>query len=367
MLAMTLMVRDEADVIRAMLEHSFAQGIDLIIATDNGSIDGTTEILEEYARNGRLILRHDPVHMKQQHTTVSQMARDASTEYHADWVINADADEFWQPAVGGRTLGQIFAELPTSYRAVLVPVYDMTGPPAISGTGLQRLLYRDLRPVDDIRKLGLHGHATSDTVHVGDPDVEVAQGNHLVNFSPEGTPPRELQVEVQHFPWRSWEQFDRKVSASGRAYESNRLLRPSANHHGMKDYSRWKLGSLFSAYIARHPTPEQLEAGIAAGHFVRDDRVALSAVSPVPDVPIDVATIETNAHLGRIIIDFETRLANATQDTYDRMRSLEEQLEDMQFQRDQALAELHRQRSRRVVRILDRLGRMRPGHADPEH
>jgi len=60
-------------------------------------------------------------------------------------------------------------------------------------------------------------------------------------------------VEVQHFPWRSWAQFERKVIASGRAYESNATLLPSPNHHGMKEYSRYKLGSLFAAYITRHP------------------------------------------------------------------------------------------------------------------
>ena len=48
----TVMVRDEADIIAAMVEHHLAQGADLIIATDNGSIDGTTEVLQAYADLG---------------------------------------------------------------------------------------------------------------------------------------------------------------------------------------------------------------------------------------------------------------------------------------------------------------------------
>ncbi len=48
-LAMTLMVRDEADIIGAMLDHHLRQGVDIFIVTDNGSIDGTREIIEEFS------------------------------------------------------------------------------------------------------------------------------------------------------------------------------------------------------------------------------------------------------------------------------------------------------------------------------
>ena len=77
----TLMVRDEADIIAAFVEHHLAQGADLIIATDNGSVDGTTEILQRYADLGVLELYHDPVFRKQQHSVVTGMARRAATEH----------------------------------------------------------------------------------------------------------------------------------------------------------------------------------------------------------------------------------------------------------------------------------------------
>jgi hypothetical protein len=76
------------------VEHHAAQGADLIIATDNGSFDGTTEVLKAHADLGIVELHHDPVHRKQQHVLVTNMARRARSEYAADWVINADADEF---------------------------------------------------------------------------------------------------------------------------------------------------------------------------------------------------------------------------------------------------------------------------------
>ena len=68
-LTMTIMVRDEADVIGAMLRHHADQGIDEFIVTDNGSIDGTSEIIEELSATLPITLLRDPEHRKQQGET----------------------------------------------------------------------------------------------------------------------------------------------------------------------------------------------------------------------------------------------------------------------------------------------------------
>ena len=94
---LTLMVRDEADIIAAMLEHHLAHGIDRILVTDNGSVDGTREILAEYARVAPVTVFDDPEHRKQQAEVVTRMARLAATEHGAHWVVNGDADEFLRP------------------------------------------------------------------------------------------------------------------------------------------------------------------------------------------------------------------------------------------------------------------------------
>ena len=98
---MTLLVRDEADVVDAQLAFHLSAGVDLVIATDNASTDGTTEILERYEREGAASgssasggddMRQD--------VWVTRMARLAAVEYGADWVIHSDADEFWWPRGG---------------------------------------------------------------------------------------------------------------------------------------------------------------------------------------------------------------------------------------------------------------------------
>jgi glycosyltransferase involved in cell wall biosynthesis len=302
---MTLMVRDEADIIGSMIDHSLAQGIDTLIVTDNGSVDGTVEILESYG--DRIVLRHDPVQRKQQHSVVTGMARDAATEFGADWVINADADEFWLPTAGGATVREVFEQIPTELRTFTVEVIDMTGDPALRGSGLQRLVYRDTRPVARLNELGLHSHSTPDAVHVGTADIEVAQGNHFVNLEQNGEVPEGLGIEVLHFPWRSWEQFESKVAKAGRAYEANPDLQPSPNHHGMREYHRWAAGALKAYYVIRHPDRAELEAGIRDGVFVEDTRIASAVPSTVADVPLDDDDVTASRRWGPVLAASEAQ------------------------------------------------------------
>lgn len=368
---MTVMVRDEADIIRPMIEHALAQGVDTLIVTDNGSVDGTAEILESFG--DAIELRHDPVHRKQQHSVVTGMARDAYTRFGADWVINADADEFWLPRDPRATLKDIFSELPTALRTFTVPVHDMTGDPAMAGSGLQRLRYRDHRPDERMRQLGLRSHATPDAVHIGHADIEVAQGNHFVNIDQEGEVPPGLEVEVLHFPWRSWAQFEAKVRNSGRAYESNPDLQPSPNHHGMREYLRWKLGVLFPYYVLRHPDVDELAAGLESGELVEDDRVARTASSPVADEPIAPSTIANARHAGAMISavesfergraeEFSTKYSEAVAAVEEGRRTIEAlqaRTKQLESRTKDLETQLEHIRSRRVLRAADWLTRGR--------
>ncbi|MFL5675947.1 MAG: glycosyltransferase family 2 protein [Chloroflexota bacterium] len=320
----TLMVRDEVDIIAAMVEHHIDQGADLMIVTDNGSVDGTTEVLQRYADLGVVELHHDPVFRKQQHALVTGMARRAATDHGADWVINADADEFWVPCDKSLTLRSALEAIPTSLGAFTAPVTNLVGPPALRGSSIDRSVWRDVRTPGQLHAVGIYAHPTADAVHVGDPSVTVAQGNHFVSIKSAGQPDDAVALEVLHLPWRSWVQYERRAVNTGRSYEANPDLRPSKNHHMMSDYRRYLAGRLMYAYLVRLPLEMDLDERDAAttdGGFVydpwlRDHLHALVDRALVPDLlarcldtsddePIDPAEHERAVAIGRMFVELE--------------------------------------------------------------
>jgi len=364
---MTVMVRDEADIIRPMIEHHLDQGVDDVIVTDNGSVDGTAEILEDFAARGLIDLRHDPVQRKQQSQVVTGMARDAANRYHADWVINADADEFWITRDPALTLKSAFEHIDPALTAFTVPVIDMTGPAALSGTGLQRLIYRDERTTEQLNAVGLYAHSTPDAVHVGDPEVEVAQGNHFVSLESAGDPPAAYALEVLHFPWRSWRQFEHKVGNAGRAYESNPDLRPSPNHHGMRDYRRLLQGTLLPSYLVRNPTAQELAEGLESGTFRLERRIADRWPSPVPDELVDEHELSREYAFGRELGQMELRVRELEREGVrerDIIFALSARVDELEHQADELTTRLHDAEaradelaSRKVVKAIDRVTR----------
>ena len=115
-LVMTLLARDEADVVESWLAFHLNAGADFVIATDNNSVDGTTEVLERYARDGHVHLIREPGDDLRQDEWVTRMARLAATDFGADWVINSDADEFWWPR--GASLSRVLGAIPPRYGTV---------------------------------------------------------------------------------------------------------------------------------------------------------------------------------------------------------------------------------------------------------
>ncbi|MCR8670416.1 glycosyltransferase family 2 protein [Agrococcus sp. HG114] len=282
-LVLTMMVRDEADIIAATIEHHLAQGVDHILVTDNGSVDGTLDILEDYAAAAPLTLMHEPEQRKQQGRVVTRMARMAHTELGADWVINGDADEFVRALDPGSTLADVFGRMPRELGAISVPVVNLVGPMARRGSGLRRLVMRDERSPEQLRAAGVIAHPTPNAIHIGAPDVEVAQGNHSTSIEVGGEVPAGLELEVLHLPWRSLAQLVRKTENMGRGYEASPELRPSPNHHGMRDWRRLQAG-LLEAFIAlRTPTGEELEGeGFVPEPWLREEveRLVGGAVLP---------------------------------------------------------------------------------------
>ncbi len=99
-LTMTLLVKDEVDIIADNIRVHSALGVDNFVVMDNGSTDGTRELLASLAKNFEMTIIDRPVLDYQQSNWKTEMSRIATKKYGADWVITNDADEFWIPKEG---------------------------------------------------------------------------------------------------------------------------------------------------------------------------------------------------------------------------------------------------------------------------
>jgi hypothetical protein len=99
-LTMTLLIKDEVDIIADNLKVHAGLGVDNFIVMDNGSKDGTRELLDELQKKYELTIIDRPVLDYQQSNWKTEMARLARSKYGAQWVITNDADEFWIPKEG---------------------------------------------------------------------------------------------------------------------------------------------------------------------------------------------------------------------------------------------------------------------------
>jgi glycosyl transferase family 2 len=113
-----------------MLSFHLNAGVDFVIAMDNQSVDGTTEILESYARDGDLQLIHQQeLDHFERGAWAPRMARLAATDFAADWIINADADEFRWPR--GGSLKDVFAAVPAQFGDVYAMVRHFVPRPEV--------------------------------------------------------------------------------------------------------------------------------------------------------------------------------------------------------------------------------------------
>src|SRR5436309_15500717 len=80
-----MIVRNEVDIIRLNVLYHFGLGIDRFLIVDNGSSDGTDQVLEELSRQGRVQWTSDSGPYRQAEIT-TELAREAFRG-GADWVV----------------------------------------------------------------------------------------------------------------------------------------------------------------------------------------------------------------------------------------------------------------------------------------
>lgn len=272
---MTLLVRDEVDIIEANLAFHLARGVDRVLVTDHRSVDGTSDVLARFARSGRVHVHREEAERIEQAEWTTRMVRRAFEEFGADWVLASDADEFWWPA--GGSLEAILMTVPP--RVGAIRIIQRTLLPRVERTGAfaERMTVRLSAP-SPVVDPGTPFKPVSKIAVRGSSSVVMRTGNHeAAGFDGamlDGWP----GIEILHLPLRSAEQCSRKYANTSEAWERNlrsdvaRARMLSAEERGSEF---WDRVALDDAIVGR---------GLSQGTLVVDTRLrdALRSLSALP-------------------------------------------------------------------------------------
>lgn len=201
------MVKDEADIIEHTLRHMAGQ-VDEIIVADNGSTDGTLDLLYALAGELPLSVLEDREPGYWQSSKMSTLAEMAYEHHGAIYVLPFDADEWWWHTSGAPLKDVLVAADGHVVSASLFNHYSTSMDDPSEPNPFRRMAYRMTIPQPlpkvlvrwapgCIIEAGNHG-----CVHVGGWQSSLAG------------------VRIRHAPYRSPEQFTRKAINGGRAYEA---------------------------------------------------------------------------------------------------------------------------------------------------
>jgi hypothetical protein len=267
-LVLTVLARDEADVIDAQIAYHLNAGVDFVIATDNNSRDGTAEIFEAYAREGCLHLIREPAEGLRQGEWVTRMARLAASQFDADWVINADADEFWWPR--GGSLKEVLFAVPRRYGVVNAFWRCFVPRPDDGDFFAERMTIRlsQQAPINDPSSVY---RPVTKIAHRAHPDVVVGRGNHGLVHSPFVVLTTWYPIEVLHFPLRSRAQWLHKVQLQGEAFTKH-IERAGTGYH-LSAYSALRGGRIDQQFESLLVPDDAVERGLGDGTLAVDARL----------------------------------------------------------------------------------------------
>lgn len=216
-----MMVKDEIDIIEFTIRHLIEE-VDFVIVSDNGSTDGTFDLVVQLQREGlplRALLDSEVGYWQSRKMTA--LAQLALEEGHA-WVVPCDADEYWY-AADGRTITAFLAGQAPDVQIVLAHLYHH--------------IPSDLDPEDDknpFRRIGWRKREHAGLPKVAcraRPDLTIDAGNHSARTN--GTASTSSGLIIRHYSWRTEGQFLRKIRNGVAAYAATDLPEGIGEHWRM--------------------------------------------------------------------------------------------------------------------------------------
>ncbi|HVT45797.1 MAG TPA: glycosyltransferase [Thermoanaerobaculia bacterium] len=351
-----MMVRNEADILRINLLHHRAIGIDRFLILDNGSTDGTPDILrdlEEY-----VAWSSDPGAYRQSELT-TELAREAVRQ-GADWIIPIDADEFWYAPAGNlrsvlensgagaiRVQVQNFIQHRDQLRSSPEALLGMTRRSIVPIGPLERV-----RPLVEARRFAyVEMMYQPKWISRAFPSIEIAMGNHHVSGI-EGPLEDSDDVVCLHAVLRSKEALEAKVEQGARVAALG--LDPSQGWHVQRwrrlaaqgELDReWSANSHAGELLDVHGVPHRVAFDPRLRDLVRPfvntavDRAAGSAEDEAETPASDIAAMKRTlqqqlAAFGRADADAASLLRSEVAQRDEKIRMLQAELFEKVAERD---------------------------------
>lgn len=263
-LVLTLLVKNEADIIIDNIFYHYAQGVDFIIVTDNGSTDGTLELLVALDKAGVVkLLERGPEYYQEKY--VNEMGRLAKDKYGATILIHSDGDEFWT-SLNGKNLKTTFTKskqeaLSVYWQHVLpTPAYiDQIFPQAEMNVVTKPIISDDLEKETINKSIFVFKYPPKVIFSIKNSFHEVMKGNHMLIDGTDS--PDTNSIFIYHFAFRSSEQFKKKVITAGKAFEVIKTAPKTAWYHKRwyQAYKKGKIAQEIAILIPELSTVEGIE------------------------------------------------------------------------------------------------------------
>ncbi|KLU98914.1 glycosyltransferase family 2 protein [Photobacterium aphoticum] len=230
-LFMTILAKNEADIIEHQIIYHRAMGVDGFIVTDNNSSDATREIFEKYKKKGwikeiicEISNNHD------QKKWVDRMIRIASEKYNADWIINSDADEFW--CCSSSSLKDELAK--TTSNVIYVDIYNIYPHETNKFYENDNLIKNYERVPESIKNklspYSIYDKQIQKVIHRTKGYLSIENGNHNVRIKKKSSVKSD-NIIIYHYSLRGLEHFKRKMINGGASVNNNEELSENAAQH----------------------------------------------------------------------------------------------------------------------------------------
>lgn len=307
-ITMTLLVRNEEDLLEDNVWFHRNQGVDSFIVMDNLSEDRTPQIIQSLAREIEI------EHLTQSDDTYSQsdwltdMSRMALVEHGADWVIHNDADEFWL-AQTGSIRDYLHAVSPE------VGVLRVRRHNAVLRRDENNPLKSCTHPKESIlfEACSVNNHGLpipSKCAHRASLSALILPGNHHVR-GVDGTIAEVTEgLRILHYPFRTLENYKQKILFGGRAYAQNTALSEDVGATWRRHYQALDSGELETFWAETSKSKSDVLINKLRGSLFEERSVvhALSQRSLAKrDAVIEAALVALVERTQSKVSDFVTR------------------------------------------------------------